>query len=390
MSRRAVGRRTRASGAALAASVLALAGLLAACGSDPTPTPAPTATPRPAATQAPQAAATPTPAPSLLERLHTAAAQDEGKIVWATTDTEERTTAIINAFQARYPGVRVELVTANSADLRTRLFAEATAGRITVDVTDPGRDNRVVDEGLAEDLTDIVEELGVDPNLVYSDNRIFLKVGVPHAPICNTDRLSASEFPQSYEDMLDPSFNGEIVVENRLKGFIYLTNIPEYGDSRPQLWDEDRVAGYLADVKANNLRPQRGNGTVGDLVASGEVSCALEINLSSFENLREDGAPLDVVPVEVVSVEPVHHFVPKGSPNPNAAKLFAAFLMGPEGRALWTRVRPTSDLTLSEDTEYARLMKSKGSAIVPPGTELNDHFGRLTNRYLEAIGLPTG
>lgn len=389
MSRRAVGRRTRASAAALGAAVLALAGLLAACGSDPTATPAPTATPRPMATQAPQAAATPTPAPSLLERLHTAA-QDEGRIVWATTDTEERTTAIINAFQARYPGVRVELVTANSADLRTRLFAEATAGRITVDVTDPGRDNRVVNEGLAEDLTDIVEELGVDPNLVYSDNRIFLKVGVPHAPICNTDRLSASEFPQSYEDMLDPSFDGEIVVENRLKGFIYLTNIPEYGDSRPQLWDEDRVAAYLADVKANNLRPQRGNGTVGDLVASGEVSCALEINLSSFENLREDGAPLDVVPVEVVSVEPVHHFVPKGSPNPNAAKLFAAFLMGPEGRELWTRVRPTSDLTLSEDTEYARLMKSKGSAIVPPGTELNDHFGRLTNRYLEAIGLPTG
>ena len=389
MSRRAVGRRTRALAAALGAAVLALAGLLAACGSDPTTPPAPTATPLPAATQAPQAAATPTPAPSLLERLHTAA-QEEGRIVWATTDTEERTTAIINAFQARYPGVRVELVTANSADLRTRLFAEATAGRITVDVTDPGRDNRVVNEGLAEDLTDIVEELGVDPNLVYSDNRIFLKVGVPHAPICNTDRLSASEFPQSYEDMLDPSFDGEIVVENRLKGFIYLTNIPEYGDSRPQLWDEDRVAAYLADVKANNLRPQRGNGTVGDLVASGEVSCALEINLSSFENLREDGAPLDVVPVEVVSVEPVHHFVPKGSPNPNAAKLFAAFLMGPEGRELWTRVRPTSDLTLSEDTEYARLMKSKGSAIVPPGTELNDHFGRLTNRYLEAIGLPTG
>ena len=377
---------TKAAGALAVAALLASAALLAACGRDPTPTPEPTATPRPAA---PQATATPTPEPTLLERLYEGA-RDEGEVVWATTDTEERTTAIINAFQARYPGVSVALVTANSADLRTRLFAEAQAGRITVDVTDPGRDNRVVNEDLAEDLTDIVEELGVDPNLVYSDNRIFLKVGVPHAPICNTDRLSASEFPQSYEDLLDPKFDGEIVVENRLKGFIYLTNIPEYGNSRPQLWDEDRVAGYLADVKANNLRPQRGNGTVGDLVASGEVSCALEINLSSFENLREDGAPLDVVPVEVVSVEPVHHFVPKGSPNPNAAKLFAAFLMGPEGRALWTRVRPTSDLTLSEDTEYARLMKSKGSDIVPPGTELNDHFGRLTNRYLEAIGLPTG
>ena len=377
MNRKVISICTRAVLATLVA-LLAVASL-AACGSDPTPTP--TATPAPAAT--------PTPVPGLLEQLY-AGAQQEGGIVWATTDTEERTTAMIGAFEAKYPGVKVSLITANSAELRERLFLEAQAGRITVDVTDPGRDNRVIEEDLAEDLTDIVEELGVDPNLVYSDNRIWLKVGVPHAPICNTDRLPGDEFPQSYEDLLDPKFDGEIVVENRLKGFIYLTNLPEYGDSRPGLWDEDRVAEYLAAVKANDLKAQRGNGVVGDLVASGEVSCALEINLSSFQNLWSKGAPLDIVPVETISVEPVHYFVPKNSPNPNAAKLFAAFLMGPEGRALWTEVRPTSDLGLVEDTPYANLVKSKGSKIVPPGTELNEHFSRLTDKYLEAIGIPTG
>ncbi|MYA50702.1 MAG: extracellular solute-binding protein [Chloroflexi bacterium] len=377
MNRKLIGICSRAVLATLVA-LLAVASL-AACGSDPTPTP--TATPAPQAT--------PTPVPGLLDQLY-AAAQQEGGIVWATTDTEERTTAIIGAFEAKYPGVKVSLITANSAELRERLFLEAQAGRITVDVTDPGRDNRVIEEDLAEDLTDIVEELGVDPNLVYSDNRIWLKVGVPHAPICNTDRLPGDEFPQSYADLLDPKFDGEIVVENRLKGFIYLTNLPEYGDSRPGLWEEDDVAEYLSGVKANNLKAQRGNGVVGDLVASGEVSCALEINLSSFQNLWSKGAPLDIVPVETISVEPVHHFVPKNSPNPNAAKLFAAFLMGPEGRALWTEVRPTSDLALAEDTPYANLVKSKGSKIVPPGTELNDHFSRLTDKYLEAIGIPTG
>ncbi|MCY4582256.1 MAG: ABC transporter substrate-binding protein, partial [Chloroflexi bacterium] len=218
--------------------------LFAACGTDD-----PTATPTPRQAAAP---ATPTPVPSLLEQLH-AAAQQEGEIVWATTDTEERTTAMIGAFEAKYPGVSVSLITANSAELRDRLFLEAQANQISVDVTDPGRDNRVVEEDLAEDLTDIVEELGVDPNLVYSDNRIWLKVGVPHAPICNTDRFAAGEFPQSYDDLLDPSLEGEIVVENRLKGFIYLTNLPEYGDSRPGLWEEDRVVDYLSAVKANDL-----------------------------------------------------------------------------------------------------------------------------------------
>jgi len=356
--------------------------VLAACGSDdPTPTPVPKA--------AAPAAATPTPVVlGLLEQLY-AGAQVEGEVVWATTDTEKRTTTMIAGFEQRYPGVTVKLITGTSADLTERLFLEAQANKVSVDVTDPGRDNRVVDQGLAEDLTDIVEELNVDPTTVYSNNRIWLKVGVPHAPICNTDRLSPSEFPQSYEDLTDPRFKGEIVVENRLKGFIYLTNLPEYGDTRPDLWSEDEVASFLAKMKANDLRAQKGNGGVGDLVASGEVSCALELNLSSFETLRANGAPVDIVPVKVFSVEPVHHFVPKGSPNPNAAKLFAAYLMGPEGKAAWTKVRVTSDLSLSEDTEYAKLVKAKGSKIVAPGTEINDHFKRLTNKYREAIGIPT-
>ena len=369
---------TRAVPAALVA-VLAAA-LFAACGSDPTPTP----TPRPAV-----ATATPTPVPSLLDTLY-AGAQEEGEVVWATTDQEEVTAIFIEDFQNTYPGVKVSLIRATSAELRDRLFLEATANRITVDVTDPGRDNRVVEEDLAVDLTDIIDELGVDPNLVYSDNRIFLKVGVPHAPMCNTNRLSADEFPTSYQDMLDPRFKGEIVVENRLKGFIYLTNIPEYGDTRPDLWSEDEVAEYLSAVKANDLRALRGNTGVGDLVASGEVLCALEINVSSFERLWLAGAPVELVPVEVFSVEPVYHFVPKGAPHPNAAKLFAAFLLSERGQELWAQARPTSDLTLTQDTPYANYARGLGSKVIPSGTELNDHFGRLTDKYVEAIGIPTG
>ena len=379
MSRKIVHICTRAVPAALVA--LLVAASFAACGTDE---PTPTATPRPAA-----ATATPTPVPSLLDQLY-AGAQEEGEVVWATTDQEEVTALFIEDFQETYPGVKVSLIRATSAELRDRLFLEATANKITVDVTDPGRDNRVVEEDLAVDLTDIIEELGVDPNLVYSDNRIFLKVGVPHAPMCNTNRLQGDDFPSSYQDLLDPRFNGEIVVENRLKGFIYLTNIPEYGDTRPDLWSEDDVAAYLSAVKANDLRALRGNTGVGDLVASGEVLCALEINVASFERLWLAGAPVELVPVEVFSVEPVYHFVPKGAPHPNAAKLFAAFLLSERGQELWAQARPTSDLTLSQDTPYAEYARGLGSKIIPSGTELNDHFGRLTDKYVEAIGLPTG
>ena len=370
---------TRAVPVALVA--LLMAALFAACGSDPTPTP----TPRPAA-----ATATPTPVPGLLDQLY-AAAQQEGEIVWATTDTEERTTAMIGAFEAKYPGVSVSLITANSAELRERLFLEAQANQITVDVTDPGRDNRVVEEDLAEDLTGHRRGARRRPESGL--------LGQPHLAEGGCSARAHLQHRQTFSKRVPAVVRGPAGPEPEgrdrpsrtgSRGSSTSPTCLSTADSRPGLWEEDRVAQYLSDVKANELKAQRGNGVVGDLVASGEVSCALEINLSSFENLREDGAPLDIVPVETISVEPVHHFVPKNSPNPNAAKLFAAFLMGPEGRALWTKVRPTSDLGLVEDTPYANLVKSKGSKIVPPGTELNEHFGRLTDRYLEAIGLPTG
>ena len=362
--------------------VMLAAGMIfavAASGSDPTPTPVPA--------PAPKAKATATPVPSFEEALY-AAAKAEKEVVWATTDTEERTSAIIAAFEKRYPGIKVSLLTATSAELSERVLLEAKAGKLSVDVTDPGRDDRVVDAGIAADLTGIVNDLGVDPTLVFNDNQVFLKVGVPHAPIYNTNRLTGADIPKTYDDLLDPKYSGEIAVENRLKGFIYLTNLPEYGDTRPDLWGEEKTASYLSKVKANKLQALKGNSGVGDLVASGEKSIALEINLSSFERLRSKGAPVNIVPVAVQSVEPTPHFVTKEGPHPNAGKLFAYFLMSKEGRALWTKLRPSSDLELSEDTEYAKLMKSTGSKIVAPGTAMNNHFRRLTNLYREAIGIP--
>ena len=112
--------------------------------------------------------------PSLLDQLY-AGAQEEGEVVWATTDTEEASPPLfIERLPGEVPGSEGEPDHRERApNCVTGSSWRRQANKITVDVTDPGRDNRVVEEDLAVDLTDIIEELGVDPNLVYSDNRIW-------------------------------------------------------------------------------------------------------------------------------------------------------------------------------------------------------------------------
>ena len=134
--------RNLARGLVLGALGALLVASVGACGGDD-----PTATPKP---KAAAPAATATPVPGLIDSLY-AGAKAEGEVIWATTDTEKRTAAMIEGFEQAYPGVKVKLITGTSADLTEKLFLEATANKVSVDVTDPGRDNRVVDQGLAED-----------------------------------------------------------------------------------------------------------------------------------------------------------------------------------------------------------------------------------------------
>src|SRR3990172_11218920 len=61
------------------------------------------------------------------ERLLLDGAKREGKVVWYTTLAAEQNKQVAGAFEAKYPGVRVETFRTGSSALAQRLLTEAQA-----------------------------------------------------------------------------------------------------------------------------------------------------------------------------------------------------------------------------------------------------------------------
>ena len=81
-----------------------------------------------------------------------AAAKKEGKLVYYTANFAEVEQEVINAFNKRFPEIKVEMVRAPGGQLITRVKTEAAAGKLSADVVDHS------DRALMKDLVDLLQD----------------------------------------------------------------------------------------------------------------------------------------------------------------------------------------------------------------------------------------
>src|SRR5258705_4052857 len=81
-----------------------------------------------------------------------AAAKKEGKVVYYTANFAEVEQEVINAFNKRFPEIKVEMVRAPGGQLITRVKTEAAANKLSADVVDHS------DRALMTDLLDLVPD----------------------------------------------------------------------------------------------------------------------------------------------------------------------------------------------------------------------------------------
>ena len=353
--------------------------ILAACGSDPTPTPKPVAT----ATAAPQL--------SLEEQLYKdALATNSGKIAWVFPTRAAQGEPIVEAFEAQYPGLKVELTTKSTSEVTEGLLLENKAGKISAEGADPGRDSRLLDQNIFADSTDIFDDIGVDKLARYGDGAATLYLPLAHGVMYNTDVINADEVPQTYEDLLDPKWKGQMVLEDRLKGFIYLTDLPEYNGKFPNLWTEAKIVEYLGKLKDQKPAIMHGNTTVGNAVSSGEFPISPDVNIASIGNAIQKGAPVDMAPVTPNAIEQwLIGAVAKG-PNPPGGKLFLRWLNNVnQGIPVRVKVQPGTSMDPASGDLMGVRMSKMDLKIGYTGIEMADNFKRLQKTYREVLGIPT-
>src|SRR5215813_9756021 len=93
-----------------------------------------------------------------------AAAKKEGQLVYYTANFAEVEQEVINAFNKRFPEIKVQMVRAPGGQLITRVKTEAAANKLSADVVDHS------DRALMKDLVDLFQDYAPPNAADYRDD----------------------------------------------------------------------------------------------------------------------------------------------------------------------------------------------------------------------------
>jgi len=270
-------------------------------------------------------------------------AKREGRLVFYTSLAPTESGPLAAAFEKKY-GIKVELWRALANQVVQRAVTEAQAGRFSVDAIETNGPEmemltreRLLAAFHSPFLADLPREAIPAHGRWVPDRLAFFVVGF------NTTKVKRAEIPATYEGFADPRWQGRLGLE---------ATDSEWMATLVKTWGDERGMRYFRRLAAMKPDVRTGHVLLASLVAAGEVPVGLTMYSSNIITLTRKGAPIDFVPVPPVVARPQGIGVAQRAPHPNAALLFADYVLSPEGQRLFeslgrtpvsTRVRSTRD-----------------------------------------------
>jgi iron(III) transport system substrate-binding protein len=360
------GRSSRRRDLRLVALATALSLVLAACAGGASPTPQP-ATPTPAAQPTGAATPAPTDAPDLLAEFCEAGAQEGQLIMWHNHSDEFQ--EVLDAFMDAHPDIDIEDLVLRPDEAAQRVLTEAAAGRpITPDMAAGGIDvfKPVLDRGLI--ATDIDwAGMGVPADVLHPDNQVRIHriaLGLSY----NTDKLTAADLPNTWDELLDPKWRGRFVVDPRGRPF----------DSIALAWGEEKTIEYVQRLKENGPLVIEG-GTAGLVaVAGGEADITTGGRSAETLEQQAKGAPIGIKYMDVVTTIDNYEFVFKDAKNPNAARCFVGWFATQGGQQIYNEVEfKTNDTVPPDAPANATVIVIESPEDADKVKEIGRNIGRI-------------
>ncbi|MDD5628976.1 MAG: extracellular solute-binding protein [Elusimicrobia bacterium] len=259
---------------------------------------------------------------------HAAGVQDEGVVVWYA-GTHSLHPALAEAFRARYPGVRVQLVQLGGPSLTARFTADQERGARTADVFSsgltecyPGLRRR----GWLADLRGLphwaeLPAWAKDPRGSYAFFHILR-----HCIAVNTELVGPGRRPRSYAELAEPRWKDQVALVDPDTGGTGLY-LARFAAAQPRLG-----LGWMERLRANGARLFFQSGQLTEAVAGGRRAVGLDRDVEVAE-ARRAGAPIECVfPSDGLPLQFTTVAVSSRAPHPRAARLFADWLISAEGR----------------------------------------------------------
>jgi iron(III) transport system substrate-binding protein len=258
-----------------------------------------------------------------------AAAIKEGKVAVYHDLNPAGAELLANAFRKDKPGFELEMTRLSSAPLIERFATEFAAGRNISDVVITFPDERMFNcmkQGWMAAWTP--PELKAFPATVNykNQNMMFNIQSTREVLIWNKQKVKAADAPKEWTDLFDPKWKGKVGINPPWRSVV-IQGIIAY-------WEKMGLGDTAAKLKANDVRFFEGSGGVLQAVIRGDVQIA-ELTDIPLNPALEDGAPVGFVyPKSGTTVAKSYLFVTAKAPHPNAARVFANWLLTAKGQEL--------------------------------------------------------
>jgi iron(III) transport system substrate-binding protein len=280
------------------------------------------------------------------------AARKEGTLTFYTSMQTPESGPLSAAFEKKY-GVKVNLWRATSDQVIQRSITEARANRNAVDVveTNAPEVEALAREGVVAEYDSPhfkdFPDWALPAHHKWTSARANLWIVA-----FNTNKVKREDIPSTYEGFTDPKWRGRIGIESTDQDWMYAVI---------QFLGEQRGMEMFRKLAALKPDMRLGHALLAELIAAGEVPVGLTVYSGNADSLKKKGAPIDAVPVEPIVGRPQALSVAARAPHPNAALLFADFILSPEGQ----KVLNDLDRNPASKTQTTLLSKYKYSMVDP-------------------------
>jgi iron(III) transport system substrate-binding protein len=273
----------------------------------------------------------PKPSPVTPELL--AAAKAEGRVVFYTAVDVLVGEKLGKAFEAKYPGITVQVERAGAERNFQRIMQEYGSNIHAADVIDSSDATHLLlwkrKGWLAPYVPEGVERWPAaqrDSDGFYAANRANLSV-IGY----NSKQIKPADAPKSFADLLDPKWRGKMVKGHPGYSGTIMTATFEISEALGWSFFEKLGKQRVMQVQSSTEPPKK--------VALGERPIMADGNEYNLLLLKEDGAPIEAVyPTEGTPLVSGMAGIMKDGPHPNAARLFTSFLFSLEGQQLMSDV----------------------------------------------------
>jgi iron(III) transport system substrate-binding protein len=293
-----------------------------------------------------------------IARLYAAAAE-EGQVIYYQSSGESELEFIREQWEALFPEVDFEPVTARAGTILERALLEVGTGNTQGDVFGAAGVEMLLleDEGALADYSPAGLKF-VNEDFIFDGPYIGLNYLSRHVTY-NTDNVDPAELPSDWLGYCDPEWKGRIGID--AESF-------EWAAAFIEAWGEEKAREFLECLAANEPVLHRGTTNGTELVNVGEFDIKLD-GMGHVSKRFIDGEA--TIGVQIPHPAPMPAIVDMSailanSPNPNAARLLQEFWLMQEGQSAMTNEGKATTTSTAEAHPYWDFMEGSDLLVLGP------------------------